>query len=139
MTKRIAIFYFWFSFVVSILAFVSNVGIGLFALGIFILTVVILHLIVGLKLNNAYNRSLFIIISATNLLLLSLLRIDGAHTITDNGLSALLDHVGIEWGYNRKYENAFFYSTFVLLVSQLVIDYYLNKSLKFDRVIALKK
>jgi hypothetical protein len=104
-----------------------NVGIGLIALGLVILPILMLHFIIGLSLTKLQNHKPTVILSAINLLTFALLRPDGVHSLSDNGLSSFLDLVGISAGYNRDYEDYFVYSSLLLLLVQVILDLRLRK------------
>lgn len=118
--------FYWTSFIISIVALLLNVGLGLFALGIVIIPLLILHVSNGLRLHMT-NHRVAIILSAVNLLAFALLRPDGAHAFTDTGLSALLDVVGINAGYDRSDEKFYFGASMTLLFIQAVMDIRLRK------------
>lgn len=118
---------YWVAFGLSIIILFSNIGLGLIALGLVILPILILHVIIGLSLPKLQNHKLAIFLSAINLLTFALLRPDGVHSLSDNGLSSFLDLVGISAGYNRDYEDYFVYSSLLLLLVQVIADLRLRK------------
>jgi hypothetical protein len=113
--------FYWTTFGLSIIILPLNFGLGLVAMGLVILPLLILHLTIGLRVNRLENNIVSIFLSAVNLLLFALIRPDGVHAITDNGLSSALDIFGINAGYNRNYENHFFIGSFILLLVQVII------------------
>jgi hypothetical protein len=118
---------FWAAFGLAIITLLLNVGIGLIATGLVILPVLMLHFIIGLSLTKLQNHKSAIILSAINLLTFALLRPDGVHSLSDNGLSSFFDLVGISAGYNRDYEDYFVYSSLLLLLVQVIVDLRLRK------------
>ncbi len=118
---------YWITFCLSMAALLLNLGLGLFAFGIVIIPLLILHVSNGLQLNKLTNHKVAVILSAINLLAFALLRPDGAHTFTDTGLSALLDVLGIDAGFNRRNENFYFGTSIALFFIQVVIDLWLRK------------
>lgn len=122
--------FYWVTFGLSVIILALNFGLGLLVLGLLILPVLIIHLTIGLKLDKFENYKTSIILSAINLLAFALIRPDGIHTLTDNGLSSVLGIFGIFAGYNRKYENYFEIVSLVLLLIQAIMDLRLRK---FDR------
>lgn len=119
--------FYWATFSAAVIILPLNFGLGLIGMGLFILPVLILHLIVALSLNKLHDRKALVTLSGLNLLIFALVRPDGVHSFTDNGLSALLEIFGIHGGYNSKYENYFFYTSLVLLVLQVIINLWLRK------------
>lgn len=117
----------WATFCAAVIILPLNFGLGLIAMGLFTLPVLILHFIVALSLNRLHDRKALVILSGLNLFIFALVRPDGVHSFTDNGLSALLGIFGIHGGYSYKYENYFFYTSLVLLVLQVIIDLWLRK------------
>jgi hypothetical protein len=113
--------FYWITFGLSVIVLLLNFGLGLLGLGIIILPVLILHFAVGLKLHRIKNNSL-LLISACNLLAFALIRPDGVHTISDNGLSSLLDIFGISGGFDPRYENHYFIGSLILLIVQMAFD-----------------
>ncbi|MFD2513345.1 hypothetical protein ACFSRY_05660 [Pontibacter locisalis] len=122
MNKRTVQAYFWVTFLISLLALFLNGGLGLLVFGIVILAALIFHVIVGLKWKYSINKNYLITLSATNLLLFALVRVDGVHAFTDSGLSALLNLIGLSGGYSRRYEELFMWTSLLLFISQVVID-----------------
>jgi hypothetical protein len=118
---------YWVAFGLSIITLFLNIGLGLIALGLVILPILLLHFSIGLRLTKLQNHQPAIILSALNLLTFTLLRPDGVHSLGDNGLSSLLDLVGISAGYNRDYEDYFVYSSLLLLLVQVIVDLRLRK------------
>jgi hypothetical protein len=114
--------FYWITFGLSVIVLVLNFGLGLLGLGIIILPVLILHFTVELSLHRIKNSSLLIVISACNLLAFALIRPDGVHTTTDNGLSSLLDIFVISGGFDSSYENHYFIASLILLIVQIVFD-----------------
>jgi hypothetical protein len=133
--KRTVQAYFWVTFLISLLALFLNGGLGLLVFGIVILAALIFHVVIGLKWKYSKNNNYLITLSATNLLLFALVRIDGVHTLTDSGLSALLDLIGLRGGYSRRYEELFMWSSLLLFISQIVIDIALYRKSKQARSI----
>ncbi len=119
--------FYWTTFGLSVIILPLNIGLGLIALGLVILPILILHLTIGVGLNKIPNHKTSIILSASNLLIFALIRPDGVHAFTDNGLSSLLDIFGIYAGYDRKYENGFFVASLILLLVQVIMDVRLRK------------
>jgi hypothetical protein len=130
--KLVKIFY-WTTFGLSVLILPLNFGLGLFAIGLVILPILVLHLTIGLRLNRIKIRTVSIILSGINLLLFSLIRPDGVHTFTDNGLSSFLDIFGIQAGYNHNYEDHFFIGSLMLLLFQAIMDIRLRKIAKSSK------
>jgi hypothetical protein len=119
--------FYWALFGLSLLTLALNFGLGLFALGIIILPVLMLHLVLGLSLDKVQDHKSLIILSSFNLLAFALVRPDGVHTISDNGLSSFLELFGIYAGYDAQFENLYFLASIILLVAQLVIELRLRK------------
>ena len=124
--RSVRIFY-WATFLLSVIIIPHDLGLGLITVGLFILPVLVLHIEIGLSLNRINGCDILIAFSAINLLVFALIRPDGAHAFTDNGLSAALGIVGIDSGYNRSYEDYFFFGSLVLLLVQLVVDLKLRR------------
>ncbi len=120
-------FFYWTSFALSVIIIPLNFGLGLIVMGIVILPALILHLTIGLSLNRIKNHNTLIIVSAVNLLTFALIRPDGVHALTDNGLSSLLGIFGIYAGYNYEYENYFSIASLILLILQVIVDLILLK------------
>ena len=118
---------YWGTFALSVFVLQLNIGLGIIVMIWAIIPVLILHAIVGLRLNKIEQRKDLLTISSLNLLAFSLIRPDGVHAFTDNGLSSLLWIFGVDGGYNRGYENYFFWGSVVLLVGQVVIELILRK------------
>ena len=119
--KTTRIFY-WTTFALSVIILPLNIGLGLFATGIFILPVLILHVMIGFGLDVLKDHPRLIVLSPINLLVFVLIRPDGVHTLTDSGMSAVLRIFGIHAGYSYKYEDYFFFGSLILLGIQLIID-----------------
>src|SRR5688572_339193 len=126
--------FYWTTFGLSIIVLPLNFGLGLVVFGLVILPVIILHDIVGLNLSRIEHHKTLIILSGINLLIFALIRPDGVHTFTDNGLSSVLDIFGITAGYNRVYENYFFVGSLILLLVQLIMEIRLRKLVKVNKV-----
>lgn len=125
--------FYWTTFGLSIIILPLNFGLGLVAIGLVILPLLILHLAIGLTVNRLENHRISIILSALNLLIFALIRPDGVHAFTDNGLSSALDLVGINAGYNSNYENHFFIGSLILLLVQAIMDIRLWKVAKTNK------
>jgi hypothetical protein len=119
--------FYWITFGFSIIIIPLNMGLGLIALGLIILPILFLHLAIGLNLNKIENYKTAIILSATNLLTFALIRPDGVHAFTDNGMSSVLNNFGINAGYNHKHEDYFFLASLILLLVQVIMDIRLRK------------
>lgn len=124
--RTIKIFY-WSTFGLSVIILPLNIGLGLIALGLMILPILILHLAIGIGLSKIQNHKASIILSASNLLIFVLIRPDGVHAFTDNGLSSFLDLFGIYAGYDHKYEGSFFVASLILMLVQVIMDIRLRK------------
>ncbi len=122
--------FYWITFSISILILPQNFGLGLIALGLFIIPILLLHLMVGLGASKLENHKIALTLSALNLLLFVLIRPDGAHAFTDTGLTSVLEYFGVYIGNIRKYENELFFGSIFLLVLQLIIDGRLLKIMK---------
>ena len=94
--------YFWIACAMSIFILGNSFGLFLLVSAIFIIPLIIIHFLAGTKSKNTVNKLL--VLSATNLLLFSLVRCDGVHETSDSGLSALLDIVNINFGFSSEYE-----------------------------------
>lgn len=125
--------FYWTTFGLSIIILPLNFGLGLVAIGLVILPLLILHLAIGLAANRLKNHRISIILSSANILLFTLIRPDGVHSFTDNGLSAVLDILGVNAGYNRNYENHFFIGSLMLLLVQAIMDIRLWKIAKKNK------
>ena len=99
-------------------------------LGIIILPVIVLHIIIGLGIDKIKTHKTLIFLSATTLLLFSLIRPDGVHTLNDTGLSSILDKFGIIWGDCYNYENHFVFASLTILLFQVIIEIRLMKHKK---------
>jgi hypothetical protein len=119
--------YYWLAFGLSIVALFTSIGIGLVALGIILLPTVILHMLNGMHLKRLGNHKKLILLSGTNLLIFALVRPDGVHVFNKNGLSALLDLIGIDAGYNSAYDNHLTIVAILLLALQIFFDLRLRK------------
>jgi hypothetical protein len=124
--KAIKIFY-WTTLGLSIVILPLNFGLGLIAIGLVILPILILHTAIGLNLSKLENYKNSLVFSGTNLLIFALIRPDGVHAFTDNGLSSILDLFGVYGGYNREYEDYFFFGSLSLLLIQAIADIRLRK------------
>ncbi|NOS92968.1 MAG: hypothetical protein HOP30_13675 [Cyclobacteriaceae bacterium] len=113
---------YWILFCLSLAALILNFGLGLIGFGIFIFPMLILHISNGLRLSKLNDHKVAVILSVVNLFAFALLRPDGVHAMTGNGLSALLDLVGIDGGYNSADVNLYFGAACVLFFIQLVMD-----------------
>jgi|SRR5688572_28144431 len=127
MSFNIVRYFYWTALGFSVILLVLNFGIGLIAMAIFILPLLILHLRNGLSLNNIKGDNTLMIISALNLLAFALIRPDGVHTLSDNGLSAFLSKFGVHAGYDAGMENYYLAASLILLVFQIAIDLKLRK------------
>ena len=110
------------TFALAVVVLPLNFGLGLIAFGLVILPVLVLHLAIGLALGHIKKHKILVIFSAINLLVFALIRPDGVHAFTDNGLSALLEIFDVHAGYDRRYENTFFVGSATLLLVQVIID-----------------
>jgi hypothetical protein len=120
--KRVKIYY-WTTLALSIIILLLNFGLILFVLGlIIILPVILLHIVVGLRLDKIETHKNSVIVSATTLLIFSLIRPDGGHTLSDTGLSSVLKIFGIIWGYCYNYENYFFFISMLILLFQVIME-----------------
>lgn len=122
--------YYWTTLSISIFILILNTGLWLIVLGLIILPVIILHIIVGLRLNMFENYEKPMLISSTSLLIFALIRPEGVHSFNDSGLSAFLKLFGLYWGFSSHFENHFFVSSIVLLLLQLIIEITLIRSKK---------
>lgn len=122
--------FFWVTFIASIVILILSFGLILYVGGLLFLGMFFLHSYVGINLNKMEAKEHFVLISAINILIFSLIRIDGAHVISHNGLSSLLDLVDINWGYNSAYKNLFLGFSIILLIFQLLLDLALINSIK---------
>jgi hypothetical protein len=95
-----------------------NVGLALIALAIFIVPILMLHTHIGLQLGRINRHRGWLYASAINLLIFALVRPDGVHVFKENGLSALLDFIGLNGGYDSNYESEF------SVASQLLMLYF---------------
>ena len=125
--------FYWTTFGLSLVILPLNIGLGIVVIGLVILPVLILHFIIGLNLSKIEHHISLIILSGINLLIFALIRPDGVHTFTDNGLSSALDIFGINAGYNREYENYFFVGSLILLIAQLIMEIRLIKLVKVNK------
>ena len=114
--------FYWITFILSAFILQLNVGLGLVALAIVIIPIIAFHIIVGLSLHLLEKHRILILFSITNLLLFALIRADGVHVISDNGLSSLLYLFGINGGYSEAHEMEFFIATVVLALVQLGVE-----------------
>ena len=130
MTLKTAKVFYWTSFGLSVTILLLNFGLGLIAMRLVILPVLILHFAIGLGLDQIVDQKSAVILSAINLLLFALIRPEGVHAFTDNGLSSSLDFLGINAGYSYNYEDYFFIGGLVLLLVQAVMDIRLWKMAK---------
>jgi len=118
---------YWVSFSLSLAALILNAGLLLFGFGIFIFPMLILHISNGLRLSKLKDHKVSVIISVFNLFVFALLRPDGVHAMTNNGLSTLLDLVGIDAGYNSADKNLYFGAASVLFFIQVIMDLRLRR------------
>ena len=114
--------FYWAAFALSLFILPLNFGLGLVAFAIIILPILILHFLLGLNLGKLKKYKLLVVVAACNLLAFALVRPDGVHTITDNGLSAFLDLFGIHAGFSDENESLYFMASFALLIVQLAVD-----------------
>lgn len=108
--------YYWVTLALSIVILFLNFGIALMLFGLIILPVIVLHTVTGLRLNKIEPQKKSIIVSATTLLIFSLIRPDGVHTLHDTGLSSVLEIFGIFWGYCYNFENYFVLLSLIILL-----------------------
>jgi len=112
--------YFWIACAMSIFILGNSFGLFLLVSAIFIIPLIIIHFLAGIKSKNTVNKLL--VLSATNLLLFSLVRCDGVHNTSDSGLSALLDIVNINFGFSSEYEKIHHFLSFVFFIFQAILD-----------------
>jgi hypothetical protein len=122
MMSNKVIMYYWITFLVSIFILILNTGLWLIVSGLIILPVIILHIIVGLRLNMFETYEKPMLISSTFLLIFALIRPDGVHSFNNSGLSSFLRLFGLSWGYSNRFEDYFFVSSIILLLLQLLIE-----------------
>ena len=122
---------FWSLLLLSIIILILNVGIALILFGILILVALIIHVIVGYRLRKFNNPLL--IISSINLFLFALVRPDGGHIISANGLSRICELFGGFYGFNSDYLNFYYFATIFLFISQISLDLYLLKWSKYQK------
>lgn len=120
---------YWFSFLVSIFVLINSLGLMLMFFGIPILILLFYHIKVGLNLASLVGKSELLLLSSLNLLLFALIRNDGAHTLSTNGLNSLLQLFNRNWGYDRTYENAFMLSALASFIIQIYFEIRLVKAL----------
>jgi hypothetical protein len=133
MDSRTLKYLYWISFGLAVFVLLISVGIGLVAFALFVIPIIVFHIKLGLRIERVRNHHWLVIFSALNFLAFTLVRADGAHTISHTGLSALLDIVNINGGFNPRYENYYFAASLVLLVVQVIVDLKLLKSGKSHR------
>ncbi len=116
---------FWISLFISIVIIFLNAGLFLFLSAILILPVLILHILVGKRIEKLRAYNWLIIFSILNLLLFALVRPDGVHTITDIGWTALLETLGFHTSFQKEFENYYFSAALITIILQVIIDFYL--------------
>ena len=114
--------FYWSCFALTIIILALNVGLVLFGLGLLILPVFVLHADNGQKIRNLRGYDGLIIFSSLNLLLFALMKPDGTHTISENGLSRVLGFFGVNAGFYDNYKNWYFIACFFLLVFQFIAE-----------------
>lgn len=127
MSKKAIKIIYWVLFILSVLILPLNFGLGLVAFAVMLLPLMLLHGMIGVKIDSLENNKTLLMVSAICPLMFALLRPDGVHAITDNGLSSVLDLIGINAGFDRDYENQFSIASLAVLLLQLVVDLRLNQ------------
>ena len=94
------------------------------------IAIVVMQVAIGRGLNRLKDHLNTALFSVFNLLAFALVRPEGAHAITDNGLSALLRIFGIDWGYRTSYDS---YIAVALAILQVVLQIKLYQVLRSAR------
>ncbi len=118
------------TFIFSVLILFLNAGLGIFVFGIFILPVLVLHFVNGLRSESLNENRRTVIFSIINLLAFALIRPDGVHVTNGNGLSSLLEILGFSGGYNSYYESYYYFAALLLLIIQFILEIKLRKAIK---------
>jgi hypothetical protein len=121
---------YWATLALSVCILLLNVGLVLIGLGLLVLPILVLHVGNGIGLDRVKERNILPLVSTINLLAFALVRPEGVHAITENGLSAFLDVFGINSGFNRTYEGYYSAAAIALLVIQLIIELWVRKLIK---------
>jgi len=124
---------YWVIFALSVVVLFSQAGLVLVALAPFILAVLIMQVSNGIGLRYVEDRKALVLFSAFNLLAFALIRPDGVHTLNENGLSKVLDIFDVHINYSASYENYFVIGSLTLLVSQIIVDVWLWRSIRRSR------
>ncbi|NMM47745.1 hypothetical protein [Marinigracilibium pacificum] len=127
---------YWFLFLISVLILLVNFGIGLMAMSIIIIPVLGLHIYNGINLDKIKDYKIAVLASSVNFLLFVLIRPDGVHSLNENGLSSFLSLFHINFGYNKNLENFSFFTSIILLFTQLFIEIKLRRMVKRSEIIA---
>ena len=125
--------YYWTSLIISVCALLLSFGLGLMALGIIILPIIIYNIKIGINLKRLQDKPKAVFFAASNWLIFALIRPDGVHATSENGLSSMLDIFGISGGYISDYENYYFTFSLLMIVIQIVTNYRLLKHIKLTK------
>ena len=135
MDTKIIKYLFWNLFAITVLTLVLSLGLFLAVFLIIVIPVLVLHIKIGLRIDELKNHKWLIIISMLNLLLFSLIRPDGVHSFTQIGIESLFNFFGIYVRLNQEFENYYFNLSLALLTIQIALNIILLKKLnKSDKV-----
>lgn len=120
---------YWGALTISILIIFNNFGLYLYITGFLILGALLFHIIVGTRINQLVNNKFLLTLSSINLMLFSLVRIDGVHATSGSGLSEFLQLLDLNIYYKGN-DSVHLLLTLVTYIIQLSIDGFLYKKSK---------
>jgi hypothetical protein len=113
---------FWLFFAITLFILLLNIGLFFVVFGIVLFPILIIHVLVGIRMQFLKNNKWLVVLSFLNLLFFALIRPDGVHETTHIGLSSFLELFGMYGFYNPENEQFYFTATSVILIIQILID-----------------
>lgn len=116
------VYAYWILFGIAIVALIASAGLFLMLSAVLVLPVLLVHLTIGFRLALLKRKVVLVLCSAINMLLFALVRPDGVHVINQNGLTELLDLVGVHFRFRSEHEGLFTFLALILFVIQVVLE-----------------